>query len=62
VKLVLGDDNPMQTGTNLRDEREVLQNVLGFTTTDLDAIDRVSVEAAFLDDGERSALAEQLTS
>lgn len=62
VKLVLGDDNPMQTGKNLRDERDVLQKVLGFTKTDLDEIDRVSVEAAFLTDGERSALAARLTS
>lgn len=47
VRLVLGDDNPMQTGTDLRDERDILLNVLSFTETDLAAIDQTSLDAAF---------------
>jgi adenosine deaminase len=57
VRLVLGDDNPMQTGTDLRDERTLLADVLGFSSHDLDALDEASLDAAFLDQQTRSALA-----
>jgi adenosine deaminase len=60
VRLVLGDDNPMQTGTDLRDERAVLVDVLGFTPADLEALDRVSVDAAFLEPDTRKALTARL--
>jgi len=60
VRLVLGDDNPMQTGTDLRDERAVLANVLGFTPADLAALDRVSVDAAFLEPSIRRDLTSRL--
>lgn len=56
VRLVLGDDNPMQTGTDLADERRILTDVLGFTPTDLAALDQSSLEAAFIDRTTRSAL------
>ncbi|MCU1441604.1 MAG: Adenosine deaminase [Rhodoglobus sp.] len=57
VRLVLGDDNPMQTGTDLREERGILIDVLGFSAEHLDAIDEASLDAAFLDPGTRHALA-----
>lgn len=60
VRLVLGDDNPMQTGTDLRDERSVLVEVLGFSRDDLSAVDLASVDAAFLDSATRSTLAASL--
>ena len=49
VRLVLGDDNPMQTGTDLRDERDILVEVFNFTADDLLAIERTSLDAAFTD-------------
>lgn len=57
VRLVLGDDNPMQTGTDLADERRILTDTLGFTPADLAAIDEASIAAAFLDPATRTALA-----
>lgn len=57
VRLVLGDDNPMQTGTDLRVERGILAEVLGFSAVDLEALDEASLDAAFLDPAIRSALA-----
>ena len=49
VRLVLGDDNPMQTGTDLRDERDILTDVFDFTALDLANIDQASADAAFTD-------------
>jgi len=57
VRLVLGDDNPRQTGTDLRHERAVLVDTFHFTPDDLAAIDRASLDGAFLDAATRSALA-----
>jgi len=57
VRLVLGDDNPMQTGTDLRDERRILVDVLSFSSSDLASLDQTSLDAAFLDPQTRSALA-----
>ena len=56
VRLVLGDDNPMQTGTDLRDERALLVEVLGFIAADLETLDTVSLDAAFLEPGTRREL------
>ncbi len=56
VRLVLGDDNPVQTGADLAHERHVLAEVLGWTPDALLALDRDSIDAAFLDDGERHEL------
>lgn len=57
VRLVLGDDNPMQTGTDLRHERALLVDTFQFAQSDLAAIDAASLAAAFIDSSTRSALA-----
>lgn len=57
VRLVLGDDNPMQTGADLRDERGILVEVLGFTSDDLALLDLSSIDSAFVDPTVRAALA-----
>jgi adenosine deaminase len=60
VNLVLGDDNPMQTGADLRAERAVLESSLGFSQADLRTLDRVSIGAAFLENSVRSTLLARL--
>lgn len=60
VRLALGDDNPAQTGSDLAGERRVLRGQLGFSPSDLRAIDATSVDAAFLDNSTRTALAAAL--
>lgn len=60
VRLALGDDNPRQTGTDLRQERAVLSEKLGFSAQDLHRLDESSIAAAFLSSGERAALLAQL--
>lgn len=56
VILVLGDDNPVQTGTDLATERAVLQQAFSWHADDLAALDRASVAAAFLEDDDRERL------
>ena len=56
IGVVLGDDNPLQTGSPLSAEREILAADLGFTGADLLELDRASVRAAFLDDSVRASL------
>jgi adenosine deaminase len=53
LKIVLGDDNPMQTKSLLSNERRVLVEELGFSAQDLHEIDTTSVHAAFLEDATR---------
>lgn len=53
VKIVLGDDNPMQTKSMLSNERRVLINELGFRAQDLLSLDETSVHAAFIEDSLR---------
>jgi adenosine deaminase len=53
LKIVLGDDNPIQTKSLLSNERRVLVDELGFNERDLHTLDVTSVHAAFLDDGTR---------
>ena len=60
VPVVLGDDNPVQTGSDLAGERAVLTDVLGWTTDHLAALDRASIEAAFLDPSTRELLRARL--
>lgn len=60
VRTVLGDDNPVQTGADLPHERAVLVDVLGWAPDDLRALDRTSIEAAFLSDFERHELLDRL--
>ncbi|SOD71971.1 adenosine deaminase [Jatrophihabitans sp. GAS493] len=62
LAIVLGDDNPMQTGSTLRDEREVLQRSLGFDSTDLQLLDETSIGAAFLENSVRAGLRAMLLS
>lgn len=61
VRLVLGDDNPLQTRAGMQRERELLASVLGFTPSDLAALDHVSVDAAFVEPAVRRQLATRLT-
>jgi adenosine deaminase len=60
IRVVLGDDNPMQTGSGLAAERDVLVDTLGWTDDALAALDRDSVAAAFLDPAQRDALLARL--
>ncbi len=53
LKIVLGDDNPIQTKSLLSNERRVLVDELGFNEQDLRALDVTSVDAAFLEDSTR---------
>jgi adenosine deaminase len=53
LKIVLGDDNPIQTKSLLSNERRVLVDELGFNERDLRTLDATSVHAAFLEDGTR---------
>lgn len=60
VPVVLGDDNPLQTGSDLAEERDVLVRVLGWTDAQLHDLDRASVGAAFLEPSERDRLTASL--
>jgi adenosine deaminase len=53
VRVVLGDDNPVQTGSLLSAERAALRDRLGFTPEDLRRLDETALEVAFLTDAER---------
>ncbi|HSU88222.1 MAG TPA: hypothetical protein VLL56_05275, partial [Terriglobia bacterium] len=53
LRIVLGDDNPVQTKSLLSNERRVLVDELGFNERDLNALDRTSVHAAFVEDATR---------
>lgn len=57
LRLVLGDDNPVQTGSLLSDERRVLRERLGFTAEDLARLDTDALDAAFLTPAERRSAA-----
>ena len=61
LKIVLGDDNPVQTQSLLSNERRVLVDELGFSPQDLSAMDRTSVEAAFVEDGLRANFLRRLS-
>lgn len=60
VRVVLGDDNPMQTGSDLVGERRVLAERLGWTEAQLAQLDCASVESAFLEPWVRTALRARL--
>jgi adenosine deaminase len=53
VKIVLGDDNPIQTKSLLSNERRVLVDELKFTEHELKVIDNTSICAAFVEDATR---------
>ncbi|HLJ24479.1 MAG TPA: adenosine deaminase [Candidatus Acidoferrales bacterium] len=61
LKIVLGDDNPVQTKSLLSNERRVLAEELGFSEKDLFALDRTSVEVAFLEDAVRQKFLSRLS-
>ncbi len=58
--VVLGDDDPITTGSPLGREDAVLRDALGFDVTMLAAIARRSVDVAFAEDGVRQALEARL--
>jgi adenosine deaminase len=60
LKIVLGDDNPVQTKSLLSNERRVLTDELGFSEQDLHTVDRDSVSAAFVDDSVRQRFLSRL--
>jgi adenosine deaminase len=60
VPLVLGDDNPRQTGSLLSGERSILREVLGLDAAALAALDRTSVAAGFMEASVRDQLTLQL--
>lgn len=62
VPLVLGDDNPIQTGSDLTAERRVLSDRLGWSSEDLRRMDETSVEAAFAEPAVRAQLRATLRS
>jgi len=53
LKIVLGDDNPIQTKSLLSNERRVLVDELGFNEQDLHTLDQTSVYAAFVEEATR---------
>jgi adenosine deaminase len=53
LKIVLGDDNPIQTRSLLSNERRVLVDELGFNQQDLKILDETSVYVAFVEDATR---------
>ena len=60
LKIVLGDDNPVQTQSLLSNERRVLSEELGFSEQDLEALDHISVEAAFIEQSLRQSFRSRL--
>lgn len=60
VSLVLGDDNPRQTGSPLSQERKILNDALGFDGAALRRLEVDSVRAAFIEESDRKALAQRL--
>ena len=60
VHIVLGDDNPIQTGSDLVEERLVLVDRLAWTRDDLADLDRVSVAAVFAEPAVRARLQARL--
>jgi adenosine deaminase len=57
IRVVLGDDNPRQTGSLLSDERRVLSDELGFDATALAQLAEDSVRAGFMEESTRASLA-----
>jgi adenosine deaminase len=60
LKIILGDDNPIQTKSLLSNERRVLVDELGFNERDLNTLDTTSVYAAFLDNPKRQEFISRL--
>lgn len=60
VPIVLGDDNPRQTGSPLSGERRLLREALGFGGAALRALDAASIAAGFMEPALRDRLSRQL--
>ena len=60
VPIVLGDDNPRQTGSPLSAERHLLRETLGFSDAALRTLDETSIAAGFMEPALRERLARQL--
>ncbi|HST84265.1 MAG TPA: adenosine deaminase [Kineosporiaceae bacterium] len=60
VPIVLGDDNPIQTGSPISAERAVLRDKLGFNAAEIADLERVSVRSAFAADSVRADLSGRL--
>jgi adenosine deaminase len=60
LKIVLGDDNPVQTRSLLSNERRVLIDELGFTEQDLRNLEMTSVYAAFIENATRGEFISRL--
>ena len=60
IRVVLGDDDPVRTGSLLFAERVVHRDRLGFTPEELRRLDETALEAAFLTPDERSGIAGRL--
>jgi adenosine deaminase len=60
LKIVLGDDNPIQTKSFMSNERRVLVDELGFNEQDMNTLDETSVHAAFVEDAIRRDFISQL--
>ncbi len=58
-RVVLGDDDPVTTGSTLADEERLLVTDGGLTADDLRAMQRTASEAAFTDEGTRVRLRER---
>lgn len=56
VPVVLGDDNPRQTGSLFSAERRLLRDTLGFDTAALRKLDETSIAAGFMEAGVREDL------
>ncbi|HET6499851.1 MAG TPA: adenosine deaminase [Amycolatopsis sp.] len=56
MRMVVGDDNPRQTGSPLRAEYRILRERLGFGEADLDAVVGTSLETGFMEPSVRAAL------
>lgn len=59
VSLVLGDDNPRQTGSSLSQERAILQDELHFDAAALRRLDADSIKAAFIEPAVRDHLTQR---
>lgn len=58
--VVLGDDDPVTTGSSFSREERVLVDEAGLTPLELEQVRRLSVEVAFCDQGDRALLRSRL--
>ncbi|MEJ7742460.1 MAG: hypothetical protein WKF73_07885 [Nocardioidaceae bacterium] len=56
ARVVLGDDDPVTTGSPLSEERRVLDEEMGLSRADRVAMSEAAVDAAFCDEVTREVL------